>query len=174
MEKIKNNIRNNAAIYLLIIAVIIIFLIIKFVGNKQTTEEELDTSMFNVVTTENVDKIFNSTKAEILVIGSKECSATKDFESIMKLSSAKEQYIINYMELLDEDKDSTSYKTFIEKLDLPYNIDGKDKKLRDYMGATPMIIVIKNKKVVYGMIGSISETALTQLAYTYGVSNEEN
>ena len=50
----------------------------------------------------------------------------------------------------------------------------KEKKLRDYMGATPMIIVIKNKKVVYGMVGSISETALTQLAYTYGVSNEEN
>lgn len=174
MEKIKNNIQNNAAIYLLIIAVIIIFLIIKFVGNKQTTNDELDTSMFNVVTTENVDKIFNSQKAEILVIGSRECSATKAFEPIMQLSSAKEQYTINYMELLDEEQNSNSYKAFIEKLDIPYNIDDEEKKLKDYMGATPMIIVIKNKKVVYGMVGSISEASLTQLAYTYGVSNEAN
>ena len=35
MEKIKSNIQNNTAIYLLIFVVVAIFLIIKFIGNKQ-------------------------------------------------------------------------------------------------------------------------------------------
>ena len=43
------------------------------------------------------------------------------------------------------------------------------KELKEYMGSTPMIIIIKNKKIVYGTVGTISENALNQLASTYGV-----
>lgn len=170
MDKIKNNINNNLAIYLLIIVVIVIFCIIKLNGkNNYSAQEEVDTSMFNVVTSNDVLKFLEEKEAKMIVIGSKKCSATKYFESIMKISLAKGMYTLNYLELLDEDKESKEYKELVERLDVLITYNGEEKELKEYMGATPMIIIIKNKKVVYGSVGVIEENVLTQLASTYGV-----
>ena len=47
MNKLKEHLTNNLAIYLIIIATIVIFLIIKFVPHEEETK--YDTSLFNVV-----------------------------------------------------------------------------------------------------------------------------
>lgn len=178
MEKLKNNIKDNLAIYLLIIAVVVIFLIIKFIGSTNPSKEvELDTSMFNVVNTEKANKLFKDSEPKMLIIGSRKCSATQAFIPIMQISLAKGRYDIYYLELLDEDRQSDSYKEFVSHLDVPYSgkVEGdKEVKVKDYMGATPMILIIKNKKVVYGSAGKITEEELTGIANTYGVSNEKS
>ena len=69
--------------------------------------------------------------------------------------------IFNYITL-----SNTGHFSKIDSVILPLNIE---KELKEYMGATPMIIIIKNKKVVYGSVGVIEENVLTQLASTYGV-----
>ena len=175
MDKIKNNIENNLAIYLLIITVLVVFLIITSIGNKEKEELTLlDTSTFNVVNSKTALELFNEKEPQLLIIGSKKCSATQNFVPILQISQAKEQYYINYLELTDEDPSSKSYKYFVDKLDIPYVYNNEEKELKEYMGRTPMIIIIKNKKIVYGSIGSMSENALTQLTNTYGVSNEKS
>lgn len=169
MDKIKNNIEHNLPIYLIIIAVVVIFCIITF-GNKNPSETVLfDTSSFNVVTSKDVLEFLDEKEARMIVIGSKKCSATEYFVPIMEISQAKGEYTINYLELLDEDPKSSEFKDLVNELDIIINYEGEEKELKEYMGSTPMIIIIKNKKIVYGTVGTISENALTQLANTYGV-----
>lgn len=169
MDKIKNNIEHNLPIYLIIIAVVVIFCIITF-GNKNPSETILfDTSSFNVVTSKDVLEFLDEKEARMIVIGSKKCSATEYFVPIMEISQAKGEYTINYLELLDEDPKSSEFKDLVNELDIVINYEGEEKELKEYMGSTPMIIIIKNKKIVYGTVGTISENALTQLANTYGV-----
>ena len=175
MDKIKNNIEHNLPIYLLIIAVIVIFCIILFSGNKNPSDTvSIDTSFFNVVTSKDVLKFLEEKEPRMVVIGSKKCSATEYFVPIIQISQAKGQYKINYLELLDEDPKSSSYKELVNKLEIMTTYEGEEKQLKEYMGSTPMIIIIKNKKIVYGSVGTMSESALTQLANTYGVSYEES
>ena len=170
MDKIKNNIENNLPIYLVIIAVIVIFCIITF-GNKGTTNPNttFDISSFNKVTSQDVLDFIDDKETKIIVIGSKNCSATEYFVPTMEISQAKGSYVINYLELLDEDPKSKSYKELVNKMTVMVTYEGEEKELKDYMGSTPMIFIVKNKKIVYGTVGTMSETVLTQLANTYGV-----
>ncbi len=169
MDKIKNNIEHNLPIYLIIIAVVVIFCIITF-GNKNPSETVLfDTSSFNVVTSKDVLEFLDEKEARMIVIGSKKCSATEYFVPIMEISQAKGSYTINYLELLDEEPSSKEYKELVNNLTVMTTYEGEEKELKDYMGSTPMIFIVKNKKIIYGTVGTMSETALTQLANTYGV-----
>ena len=167
--------KNNSIIayILLAIAVIVIFCIITFVKpEQQEIPDTLDTSMFNVVNTKQVLEMLKNKKAQMIVIGSKECSATKSFVPSMQISEAKGNYIINYLELLEVDVNSEEYKEFLTYLEVPYSGEIKDNKenIRDYMGYTPLILIIKDKKVVYGSAGTMTSDMLTQLANTYGVA----
>lgn len=175
MDKVKNNIENNLAIYLLIIAVIVIFCIITFIGNKAPSElADFDTTPFNVVDSKSALELFDDKQPQMLVIGSNKCSATKKFLDVMSISQAIGLYKINYLELTKEDRNSSTYKEFVNKLDYLYTYNEEEKELKEYMGSTPMLIVIKNKKVVYGSLGVINSEDLTNIADKYGVSYEES
>ena len=165
--------QKNKLIYILIILTVVIFLSCLTFNKLQKEEPTIDTSMFNVVTTKDVLRMMNNNETKMIVIGSKTCSATHEFVSSMQISQAKGSYIINYLELKDENRNSSSYKEFLTKLEVPFNgiaEDGKEHTIKEYMGTTPMILIIKNKKVVYGNVGLMLSDPLTQIAYTYGVA----
>ena len=166
--------QKNKLIYILI-ALIVVISIGFLTFNKLEKEEEttIDTSMFNVVTTKDVNRMINNNETKMIIIGSRTCSATQEFISSMQISQAKGSYKINYLELKDEDRNSSSYKKFLKYLEEPfYGIteDNKEHTIKEYMGTTPMILIIKNKKVVYGNVGTMLSDQLTQVAYTYGVA----
>ena len=166
--------QKNKIIYILI-ALIVVISIVFLTFNKLEKEEEntIDTSMFNVVTTKDVNRMINNNETKMIIIGSRTCSATQEFISSMQISQAKGSYKINYLELKDEDRNSSSYKKFLKYLEEPFNgitEDNKEHTIKEYMGTTPMILIIKNKKVVYGNVGTMLSEQLTQVAYTYGVA----
>lgn len=166
--------QKNKIIYILI-ALIVVISIVFLTFNKLEKEEEnnIDTSMFNVVTTKDVNRMINNNETKMIIIGSRTCSATQEFISSMQISQAKGSYKINYLELKDEDRNSSSYKKFLKYLEEPFNgitEDNKEHTIKEYMGTTPMILIIKNKKVVYGNVGTMLSDQLTQVAYTYGVA----
>ena len=165
--------QKNKIIYIIIVLIVVITLSCLLFNKLQKEEPTIDTSMFNVVTTKDVLRMMNNNETKMIVIGSKTCSATQEFVSSMQISQAKGNYIINYLELKDEDRNSSSYKEFLTKLEVPFNgvtEDGKEHTIKEYMGVTPMILIIKNKKVVYGNVGLMLSDPLTQIAYTYGVA----
>lgn len=165
--------QKNKLIYILIVLIVVIALSFLTFNKLKKEEPTIDTSMFNVVTTKDVLRMMNNNETKMIVIGSRTCSATQEFVSSMQISQAKGNYIINYLELKDEDRKSSSYKDFLNKLEVPFNgvsEDGKEHTIKEYMGTTPMILIIKNKKVVYGNVGLMLSDPLTQIAYTYGVA----
>lgn len=166
--------QKNKIIYILF-ALVVVLSIGFLTFNKLEKEEEttIDTSMFNVVTTKDVNRMINNNETKMIVIGSRTCSATQEFVSSMQISQAKGSYKINYLELKDEDRNSSSYKKFLKYLEEPFNgitEDNKEHTIKEYMGTTPMILIIKNKKIVYGNVGTMLSDQLTQVAYTYGVA----
>lgn len=172
MEKLKKHFKNNFAIYLVILACLVVLCVALFV-TKEPEQPKVDTSMFRVVTVKEALKLFDEDKANLLVISTSDCSATIKYVPSLQIAQAKDSYHTYYLELDDIDPNSKDFKELLKKLDLEYNLKGKVAKFSEFMGTTPMNIIIKNKKMVHGYIGSMDTDTLHTIISLYGVSADE-
>ena len=170
MNKVLTHLKNNFVIYLIIIACLIIVGITLFV-NHEPEPEKLDSSLYNKVNIEGIDYLFNDSTPKLLLIGTDSCSATVKYSKTLNFEMIKYNYKVYYLNLEEVDMESDAYKNFIKKLDLDYEQDGKPGKFYDFMGLTPMTVIIKNGKMVYGYIGTMSSGALDTVTELYGVSH---
>ena len=170
MNKILEHLKNNAAIYLIVIVCIIIGVLI--FQNHDNEKIEYDTRPFNIVDNKKALELFESNEPQMLVIGKKTCSASKELLPSLVIAQTTGKYKTNYLELTDLKKGSEDYNKLLELLDYEYQKDGETKPFREYMGATPMVIVIKDNKMVYGYLGLMNNTVVSTIAKQYGVSNE--
>lgn len=172
MPKVINHLKENYPIYLIILVVVVFIVIIKIV--PKDSEQLLDTSMFEVVDIKGALNLFESSheKASVLVIGRKDCSACINFEPVLKISQAKYHYYTHYLELSDLNKDSEEYQELIDKLDYEYEFNGNKNEFGQFMGATPMFIILKNGKQVYGYIGTMSENVIKTMVTNYNANYE--
>lgn len=176
MKKIKSHFKNNLPIYLVLVTCIIIVGISLFV-TKQNNKEEVetvDTSMFKVLTLEETLKRFEEDEPTLLVIGYKTCSATIHYTPYLQIAQAKYGYDTYYLELdsIDESQ-KEEYDQLVEKLDMEYNFQGTVEKFGNFIGSTPMTVIIKNHKMVYGYIGSINDDTLGSLTKMYGIATRD-
>lgn len=176
MEKIKKHFINNAAIYLVLLACIVIVCICLFVTRENDTVPHVDTSMFIVVTPEKALALFEEKDPRILVIGVDDCQATVNYVPYLKIAQAKYGFNTYYLELNDVDPEDKNFIKLLEKLDMDYNLKGVEGKFKEFIGTTPMTVIIKNNKMVHGYIGSMNTTTLHTLTKLYGVAtkDEEN
>lgn len=172
MEKLKKHLKNNFAIYAVLVASIVIVCVAMFV-TRDDPGETVDTSMFRVVTPKEALKLFNEDKANILVLSTSDCAATIKYVDSLKIAQAKYSYNTYYLNLDEVENDIENYKKLLEKLDMEYNFNNKVDKFSSFMGATPMTVIIKNKKMVHGYIGTMSVDTLYTITSLYGVSQNE-
>ena len=170
MNKVITHLKNNFVIYLIIITCLIIAGITLFV-NHEPEPEKLDSSLYNKVNIEGIDYLFNDSTPKLLLIGTDSCSATVKYSKTLNFEMIKYNYKVYYLNLEEVDMESDAYKNFIKKLDFDYEQDGKPGKFYDFMGLTPMTVIIKNGKMVYGYIGTMSSGALDTVTELYGVSH---
>lgn len=168
MDKVKKHFKNNLAIYIVLLACIVVICITLFV-TREEEKPKVDTSMFTVLTLEEALRLFEQDKATLLVISTSECTATINYVSYLQISQALNGYITYYLELDDIDPESKDFKKLVEKLDMEYKLNGKIAKFGEFIGTTPMTIIIKNKKMVHGYIGSMDTDTLTTFTSLYGV-----
>lgn len=176
MDKVKRHFKTNLPIYLVVFTCIVV-LGISFYVTKQNKKEEVatvDTSMFKVLTLEETLKRFDEAEPTVLVIGYKTCSATIHYTPYLQIAQAKYGYDTYYLELdsIDESQ-KEKYDELVEKLDMEYNFQGSVEKFGNFIGSTPMTIIIKNHKMVYGYIGSINDDTLGSLAKMYGIATRD-
>ena len=166
------HLKNNYIIYLLLILVVIVILAIKFIPKEKETL--LDTSMFDVVDTKGALDLFEDSyeKAQVLMISRLDCSASINNEAIIKIAIAQYHFYLHYLELSDIDENSEEGKELIDKLDYEYTLNDKHEKFSYFLGATPMFTIIKNGKMVYGNIGSMSDEQIKQAVQNYGATYE--
>ena len=174
MNKLKTHLKNNFAIYAVLLTCLVVLLIAVFY-TKEEQLEKVDTSMFKVVTLDETLKMFEEDTPKILVISTSTCSATIGYVPYLQIAQAKYGYNTYYLELDDLDAESKEFAQFIEKLDIEYNLNGNVQKFGYFIGSTPMTVIIKNKKMVFGYIGSMNTESLKAITSLYGVSTiEEN
>lgn len=168
MKKLTNHLKNYLAIYLIIISVLIIALIIYF---KPTTPEDnsFDTSMFTILDTKGVNELFLQKEPKVLYIGRQGCSACKTFTPTIQISLAKYHFRVYYYDINDLDFNNEEVKKLINNLDMEYELNSKTDTFGNFIGNTPMFVIIKNKKMVYGKIGIIDEETIKNAVSKYGV-----
>ena len=164
-----NHFKKNYIIYLLILLIVIVILAIKFV--PRTKKVLLDTSMFNVIDTKEALDLFSleDNKAKLLMIGRNDCSACISFEPILKIAIANYHFNVNYLELSLIDN-SDKKDELLRKLDYEYTLDGNTDNFSSFLGVTPMIIVIKNGRMVYGTIGTLNQEELKSIIDKYEIN----
>ena len=169
MNKLKEHLTNNLAIYLIIIATIVIFLIIKFVPHEEETK--YDTSLFNVVDLKGANELFKDNINKVLIIGREDCNACQNFLPTLKYAMIKYSFNVSYIELDNINPKNEGYDEFINNIDYTYTLKEKTDKFSTFLGVTPMVIIIKNNKMVYGYIGSMSEETIGAIVTQYGITN---
>ncbi len=174
MNKVLNHLKNNAVIYLIILACIVVALVTLFVNHEGDTKR-LDSSQYTPVDIKGIDFLFSDNTAKLLLIGTDTCSATIKYSETLNFEMIKYGYKVYYLNLENVDLDSDAYKNFIKKLDIDYEYNGIKGKFYDFMSngqvPTPMTVIIKNGKMVYGYIGTMSSQALEIYTELYGVSH---
>lgn len=176
MDKIIKHLKNNAAIYLVLIACLVIIGISLFVTHDGEKEKikTVDTSLFTVVNLDDAIELFKKEEPSLLVIGHKTCGATIGYVPYLQIAEARFGYVTYYLELADIDKsEKEKYDKLVELLDMEYKFQGDIDSFGKFLGNTPMTIIIKNKKMVYGYLGSMNDTTLGTLTKAYGVATKE-
>ena len=175
MDKIIAHIKNNASVYFVIIGCLIVLSIVLLMSNKDNSKkEEVDTRYFKILSINETLNLFDSNEEKILVIGKKDCPATVELGKAITVAKAKYGFTINYLELTELDPSSTEYKSLIEKLNFEYTLYDKTDKFGNFLGNTPMLIIIKGRQMSYGYIGNMTLTSLETILRQYGVINETN
>lgn len=175
MDKIKQHFQNNFAIYAVLLVCLVIIAITLFVtknNNQEEKIEEVDTSMFKVLTLKQTLELFDDKSPKLLVIGHKTCSATIKYTSYLQIAQAKFGFQTYYLDLTTIDETQIEdYNKLVEKLDFEYNYNGAIDKFSKFIGDTPMTIVIKNKKQESGYIGSMNDSTLGTIVKQYGITS---
>lgn len=173
MNKVLTHLKNNFVIYLVLIACLIVALIAFFYTSKreQVVTDKLDSSMYTPVDIAGIDFLFSDPEPKLLLISSDSCTATMEYSKTLNYEMLRYDYKVYYLNLDNIDMESEEYKNFIKKLDLDYDQKGEKGKFYEFMGLTPMTVIIKNKKMVYGYIGKMSGNSLSAITERYGVSH---
>ena len=169
MEKLKKHFLDNFAIYAVILACLVVLGVAIFITHKPKVKT-VDTSMFQVVTLKETLELFETNEPKLLVMSVPTCTATISYTPYLQIAQAKYSYITYYLDLTTIDTTSEDFKKLQEKLDFEYNFYGEVDKFSRFIENTPSTVIIKNKKQVFGHIGSINTDTLGTYAKLYGVS----
>lgn len=137
-------------LYVLIILMIINIVlpyVVSYFQNRDTTKisknGEYDVSSFNEITINNIETLASSKEVEVLFICTENDANCVDFLPTVQKAQKEYGYKTNYLNietLSIEDKDVL----------LKYD---KDDFIKNTFGSVPMVITIKNNKIVEGWVG---------------------
>lgn len=176
MDKLKNHFKNNAIIYLVLITCIIVASIIIAVNHTPLFEKQtpIDKSLFQNVRVKEALYLFEKEEPAYLVIGSENCSTTRDYAEYLRFETLHKKVDIYYLDLDTIKKDELeTFNQLKEKLNLEYTYKNQKGTFGDFIDNTPMTAIIVNKKQVYGFIGSLNSTTIETLVDLYGLSHVE-
>lgn len=131
-------------------------------SNQTNTTENYDVSDFDSLNLSQVLELFSSKDTSILYLGRSSCSACVSFLPTLKKVQNDLGFKTKYLDITTVDTSSNQYLEFMNKLtkkiEVTVNGEATEGKISEYYGYTPMVIVIKDKKVVDAFVGAYSET----------------
>lgn len=123
-------------------------------GSKKTTKkadtqetqssEEYDVSMMNSVDVTNTIRLFDAKETQVIYIGRSSCGYCVKFLPSLQKAQKEYGYKTNYLDITTVDDEGHS--KLMKK-------DNDDKFLEKNFGATPMVLLVKNGKIVDTWLG---------------------
>lgn len=126
---------------------------------------EYNTSMMRSVGVNEVLEMFKSKETYVLYVGRETCDACVDLLPTLQQSQLELNFVTQYMDITQVDRDSAAWESLVEKLDVEATTtlteDGSGKTVTetfgyflDTKGFTPCVIIIDEGKQVAGFFGS--------------------
>ncbi len=177
MKKVLKHLKNNAAIYLILLACLVVIIIALFVNSPKELKP-VDTSMFDVVSLDKAIRLFDDNDAKILVISTDTCQATAAYADALKYSMTTYNYKVYFLSLTKykPEENEEKYNKLGELFNTNYQYQKQNLPLIEFVkhGYTPTTIIIKNKKIVYAFIGKMNTSTLDSLATAYGLGETDD
>ncbi len=166
-EKIKNlDVEHKKLICLYVIIIILIFQTVQpylpKINFSSKKEEPLvyDVSSFKEIRASQLDTVLDKEKVEILYIGRSGCDFCLKMLPILKQAQSDYHYITNY---IDMDKVTEEDR---EKI---LSLDNETGFIKQHFGGTPMILSIKDSKLVQGWVGYAEYSAYREFLAKSGL-----
>ena len=171
MTLIENLLKKILTGIYVIIALLAIITIVLFTSNvkitnsdssdkesTQTTAEngdntDYDVSMFNSVSVDETIDLFSSKETKVIYIGRSTCGYCVKFLPVLQEAQEKFGYKTNYLDITTVTEDGQS--KLLKK-------DNDEKFLEENFGSTPMVLLVKNGKIVEGWVGYAEYDSFTQ------------
>ena len=169
--------KNDKALKVIILIVITaIFVTLAIVFRKDTKtlpkveESGYDTKMFINIDVKEALELFNQKNTtSIIFLGRQTCEVCAYQGPYLQVAIATYHFNVYHIDIEKIDYESKEYEEFVKKLDYEYELEDKKGSFGSFMGYTPMIVIIRNGKQVYGHLGILTDTEIYELALTYGV-----
>lgn len=138
----------------IILALIIVLVLFQFaslvnssessVKSKETTETEnteYDVSMFKQIDVDGLKEAFDSEEAKVVYLGRATCGYCVQFLPVLQKAQDEFGYQTLYIDITTIDEDGAK------------EIQGMDSFLEENYGTTPLVIIVKDGKLVKGHVG---------------------
>lgn len=114
------------------------------VKSKETTEtenKEYDVSMFKQIDVDGLKEAFDSEEAKVVYLGRATCGYCVQFLPVLQKAQDEFGYQTLYIDITTIDEDGAK------------EIQGMDSFLEENYGTTPLVIIVKDGKLVKGHVG---------------------
>ena len=114
------------------------------VKSKETTETEnteYDVSMFKQIDVDGLKEAFDSEEAKVVYLGRATCGYCVQFLPVIQKAQDEFGYKTLYIDITTIDEDGAK------------EIQGMDSFLEENYGTTPLVIIVKDGKLVKGHVG---------------------
>lgn len=114
------------------------------VKSKETTETEnteYDVSMFKQIDVDGLKEAFDSEEAKVVYLGRATCGYCVQFLPVLQKAQDEFGYQTLYIDITTIDEDGAK------------EIQGMDSFLEENYGTTPLVIIVKDGKLVKGHVG---------------------
>ena len=144
-------IKKTLNITLVLIIVLVLFQFASLVNSsessvksKETTETEnteYDVSMFKQIDVDGLKEAFDSEEAKVVYLGRATCGYCVQFLPVLQKAQDEFGYQTLYIDITTIDEDGAK------------EIQGMDSFLEENYGTTPLVIIVKDGKLVKGHVG---------------------
>lgn len=161
-EKIK---RIEALIYVILVILVVdtIVLFVSLQDNKETTEteteetvQEYDTSMFKSIDADEFVKAYNGSDLKVVYFGRSTCGYCVKFLPVLQQAQKEYDYKTLYVDITTIDSAGVS------------KIQGLDTYFSENYGVTPMVVLVKDGKIVDKHLGYTDYTTFASLLENNG------
>ncbi len=141
-------------------------------SSQKETNSDYDVSMMKTIDINEMLSYFKDGSTQIVYMGRSNCSACISFLPTLQKAQSEYGYKTLYIDINNVSQSTSEFKEFIKKLDKKYtmqtNEGEKTEEFGYFYGYTPAVFIIKDGKMIDGVIGALDYDTFAKFLETNG------